>query len=87
MFGDAILLDDIHVMWILSGSKSLTPTAPRGLLPTKMGTARLYAYNLDGSPTYAEIQDVLYSPSLPANLISVTQLYDNGIQNHRSAQG
>lgn len=77
MFGDNIMLEDIRdvePIWI----KVANADSSSRIVANKIGTARLHAYMLDGTPTYAEIKNVLYSPSLPANLISVTQLYDDG---------
>lgn len=77
MFGDALMLDNIHDIDPVSIKVANDDESSR-IIATKMGTARLYAFGIDGTPTFIDIPNILYSPSLPANLISITQLYDSG---------
>lgn len=79
MYGDALLPDDIREVppvWINVANNNKSSR----IMANQMGTARLHAFAPDGSPSFVEIQNVLYSPSLPANMISITELYDSGFK-------
>lgn len=70
MFGDAMLLDNIREVtpvWINVANAGQSSC----ILANRMGTARLSAINSSGSSLVVDIDNVLYSPELPANLISV----------------
>lgn len=77
IFGSAMLLDNIRTVdpvWI---NVENTDKSSR-ILATQMGTAHLHSFDTRGTPTMTDVPNVLYSPSLPANLISITQPYDSG---------
>ena len=77
MFGDAMLLDDLHdvpPVWInVANADKLSR-----VMANRVGTARLDAIDNNGAPIVVDIHNVLYSPNLPANLISITSLYETG---------
>lgn len=79
MFGDDLMLDDLQDIEPVTIRVANADTLSR-IVASKSGTARLHASNVDGTPTYIDIANVLYSPSLPANLISITQLYNAGFK-------
>lgn len=79
MFGDAMMLENLRDVKpvdikVANAHKYYRITASR------MRTTRLHAFNLDGTPTYIDVPNVLYSPSLPANLVFITQLYTSGFK-------
>lgn len=80
MFGEAMFLDNLKDISPVN-IKVANADSSSSIVATKMGTARLHAFELDGTPTFIDITNVLYSPSLPANSISITQLYDAGFKN------
>lgn len=77
MFGDAMMLDNLRDVEPVT-IKVANADVSSQIVASKMGTARLHAFGVDGAPTHVDIPNVLFSPSLPANLISITQLYDDG---------
>lgn len=58
MFGDAMLLDNIHDIEPVSIKVANTDESSR-IVATKMGTARLHAYGIDWTPTYVDVANIL----------------------------
>lgn len=79
MCGEAIMLDNLHDIDPVSINVANTDESSR-IIATKMGTARLHAFALEETPSFIDIHNILYSPSLPENLISITQLYNAGFK-------
>lgn len=48
------------------------------IVDTQMGNARLHDFDAQGTQNMVDIPNVPYSPSLPENLFSITQLYNYG---------
>lgn len=79
VYSEALLLDDMQEVppvWINVANNNKSSR----IMANSMGTARLHAFAPDGSPSFVEIHNVLYSPSLRANLISITEMYDSGFK-------
>lgn len=58
MFGDAMLLDNIHDIEPVSIKVANTDESSR-IVATKIGTARLHAYGIDWTPTYVDVANIL----------------------------
>lgn len=77
MFSDKHMLEGIHdiePIKICVANKDRST----GVVASQMGTAKLKGFNKDGTPTSVILPNVLFTPALPANLVSVSSLYSSG---------
>lgn len=77
MYGDSLLLEDIHdidPIWIRVANKDQLSR----ICARQMGTAQIDGIGPDGTHVPIRIHNVLLSPDLPANLISLPALYNSG---------
>lgn len=77
MYGDSLLLDDFHDIEPISIRVANNNVSSR-IVARQMGTAKICGFDTNGNQTIVNIPHVLYTPSLPANLILVSALYNLG---------
>lgn len=77
MFGYASLLEDVQRVTPVT-IKVANEDKESCIVASHMGTALLKGTGCNGEQCVIKIKNVLYTSSLPANLISITALYDDG---------